>query len=141
MHTASGGWGPVPRPQIVGHEIVGIATRVGSDIKHVKVGDLVGVGAQGDSCGSCGECSKHEEPYCEQGQTGTYAGKFKSGNGKGDQSYGGYSLAHRAKGRFVVKVSQPFPIYEGKSQLTWVGHGRFPTDSTRRRLLPCCAVV
>ena len=31
--------------QVVGHEIVGEAVRVGSEVKHVKVGDIVGVSA------------------------------------------------------------------------------------------------
>ena len=47
-------------PCVVGHEIVGEAVRVGSQVKHVKVGDRVGVGAQSDSClsrnGRCEEC-------------------------------------------------------------------------------------
>ena len=30
----------------VGHEIVGKAVKVGPNLKHVKVGDCVGVGAQ-----------------------------------------------------------------------------------------------
>jgi D-arabinose 1-dehydrogenase-like Zn-dependent alcohol dehydrogenase len=45
--------------QVVGHEIVGVAIRVGKDVKHVKVGDIVGVGAQNDSCLECDQC-KHE---------------------------------------------------------------------------------
>lgn len=44
------GQGPTNYPCVVGHEIVGEAIRVGSQVKHVKVGDRVGVGAQSDSC-------------------------------------------------------------------------------------------
>jgi D-arabinose 1-dehydrogenase-like Zn-dependent alcohol dehydrogenase len=43
-------------PQVVGHEIVGIAVKVGKNVKHVKIGDRVGVGAQSDSCLKCGRC-------------------------------------------------------------------------------------
>lgn len=64
----SGGWGEVDYPQVVGHEIVGIAVRVGSKVTHVKVGDLVGVGAQNDSCLECGQCAAGREPYCDEGQ-------------------------------------------------------------------------
>ncbi len=57
----SGGWGEVDYPQVVGHEIVGIAVKVGSKVTHVKEGDLVGVGAQNDSCRSCIQCERGRE--------------------------------------------------------------------------------
>ncbi|GAA6057267.1 hypothetical protein JCM3770_004524 [Rhodotorula araucariae] len=62
LHTASGGWGAVDYPQVVGHEILGVAVRVGSKVDHVKVGDIVGVGAQNDSCLECEQCKAHREP-------------------------------------------------------------------------------
>jgi len=43
-------------PQVVGHEIVGIAVKVGKNVKHVKVGDRVGVGSQSGSCLECQHC-------------------------------------------------------------------------------------
>lgn len=44
------GWGPSDYPQVVGHEIVGHVVRVGSKAEgDLKIGDLVGVGAQNDS--------------------------------------------------------------------------------------------
>lgn len=61
--------------------------------------------AQSDSCLECGQCRKNREPYCDQGQTGTYAGTYKrDGPGKGAKSYGGYANYHRAPGHFVVKI-------------------------------------
>ncbi|TNY20180.1 chaperonin 10-like protein [Rhodotorula diobovata] len=105
LHTMSGGWGRVDYPQVVGHEILGEVIRVGSKVTHVKVGDIAGVGAQSDSCLECGQCRKNREPYCDQGQTGTYAGTYKrDGPGKGAKSYGGYANYHRAPGHFVVKI-------------------------------------
>lgn len=57
LHHLQSGWYPADYPLCPGHEIVGLAVRVGSLVKHVKVGDRVGVGAQ---CGSCqnqdGDC-------------------------------------------------------------------------------------
>ena len=48
-------------PVVVGHEIIGKAVKVGSKVKHVKVGDRVGVGAQSGSCqnqkGDCEGCA------------------------------------------------------------------------------------
>jgi len=103
-HTAGGGWGKPEYPIVVGHEIVGEAVRVGKDVKHVKVGDTVGVGAQCGSCLECERCQTNLEPYCDNGQVGTYAGKFKKGPAKGDRSQGGYSNYNRSPGHFVIKI-------------------------------------
>jgi alcohol dehydrogenase (NADP+) len=56
----SNGWGGTKDmyPQVVGHEIVGKVVRVGKDVKHLKVGDVAGVGAQCDSCMECENCKK-----------------------------------------------------------------------------------
>ncbi|GAA6023448.1 hypothetical protein JCM10207_004417 [Rhodosporidiobolus poonsookiae] len=105
LHTASGGWGKVDYPQVVGHEILGVAVRVGSKVSHVKVGDIVGVGAQNDSCLECSYCKSDMENYCDKGQVGTYNGKYyREGPGKGAKSYGGYANYHRSPGHFVVKI-------------------------------------
>ncbi|KAK4056075.1 hypothetical protein OIO90_002806 [Microbotryomycetes sp. JL221] len=107
IHTASSGWFDLGDlyPQVVGHEIVGKVTRVGSKVTHVKVGDIVGVGAQNDSCLDCSQCKSHEESYCDKGQCGTYAGRYyRQANSKGDKSYGGYATYHRAPAHFVVPI-------------------------------------
>ncbi|KAM0755478.1 GroES-like protein [Meredithblackwellia eburnea MCA 4105] len=104
LHTMSEGWGKVNFPQVVGHEIVGEVVRVGKEVKHVKVGDIAGVGAQCDSCYKCEPCKANREPYCDGGQTGTYNGVFRAGNGKGDKSYGGYANYNRSPGHFVIKI-------------------------------------
>ncbi|GAA5939238.1 hypothetical protein JCM3775_007165 [Rhodotorula graminis] len=105
IHTISGGWGDMPWPVVTGHEILGEVVRVGPKVKHVKVGDIAGVGAQNDSCLECDQCLNHREPYCNLGQVGTYAGKYyREGPGKGAKSYGGYANYHRAPGHFVIKV-------------------------------------
>lgn len=58
----SAGWGEAMWPVVTGHEIVGVAVKVGSKVDHVKVGDIVGVGAQCDSCGECSDaCKKDRE--------------------------------------------------------------------------------
>jgi alcohol dehydrogenase (NADP+) len=104
LHTLRSGWGPVEYPQVVGHEIIGVALRVGKNVSHVKVGQRVGVGAQSGSCLSCTECNAHREPYCP-GLVPTYNGKYKDGS----SSYGGYADFSRAPGHFVI------PIPEGLS--------------------------
>ncbi|TMW61711.1 hypothetical protein Poli38472_010774 [Pythium oligandrum] len=67
LHTISGGWGGANYPVVPGHEIVGTITSIGSDVKHLKVGDRVGVGAMVFSClnkDTCKECASDHESYC-----------------------------------------------------------------------------
>lgn len=98
--------GPARYPIVVGHEIVGIAVRVGSKAgDHVKVGDVVGVGAQADSClnrnnKACQECSDGAENYCTD-KVYTYGG---SPHRNGGPNYGGHALYHRCPAHFVIKI-------------------------------------
>jgi len=102
LHTLRSGWGPTLYPCCVGHEVVGTAVKVGSEVKHIKVGDRCGVGAQSSSClkPDCEECSSGLENHCSRGSVGTYNGKYPDGS----KSYGGYSDYCRAPGHFVVKI-------------------------------------
>jgi len=43
-------WGASIYPIVPGHEIVGIVTEVGDEVKNFKVGDRAGVGCFIDSC-------------------------------------------------------------------------------------------
>ncbi|KAI1381478.1 NADP-dependent alcohol dehydrogenase C [Hypoxylon crocopeplum] len=106
LHVLKSGWGPTPYPCVVGHEIVGKAVRVGQNVKHVKVGDRVGVGAQARSClnSTCAECNNGMEPYCPNLTVNTYASFYPNDEGK---SYGGYADYNRTNGHWV------FPIPEG----------------------------
>ncbi|KAL1974888.1 hypothetical protein VTN31DRAFT_5092 [Thermomyces dupontii] len=108
IHTLRSGWGPTMYPVCVGHEIVGTAVRVGALVKDIKVGDLVGVGAQTDSCrspnGPCKECESNREPYCPHLVT-TYDGVYMNGG----KSYGGYALYHRSPAHFVIKIPEALP--------------------------------
>ena len=65
-HT--GGWGECPLPICVGHEVVGKAIKVGKDVKTIKVGDRVGVGAQIQADLDCGNCKADQENYCTNGE-------------------------------------------------------------------------
>ena len=64
VHTITGGWGEVPLPICVGHEVIGKAIKVGDKVSTVKVGDRVGVGAQIAACLECKQCRSDNENYC-----------------------------------------------------------------------------
>lgn len=87
----------------MGHEIVGTAVRVGSNVKHIKQGDRVGVGAQARSClqSDCPECTNHKESYCARELVNTYGSVYPNDEGK---SYGGYADYNRTNGHFVVPI-------------------------------------
>ncbi|KAL1977933.1 hypothetical protein VTN31DRAFT_792 [Thermomyces dupontii] len=108
LHTLRSGWGPTKYPVCVGHEIVGTVVRVGSQVKDIKVGDVVGVGAQSDSCrgrkGPCEECASNLEQYCPR-MTGTYNSIHQNGG----KSYGGYATYHRVPAHFAIKIPEGLP--------------------------------
>lgn len=64
VHTITGGWGDAPLPLCVGHEVIGRAVKVGKNVKDVKVGQRVGVGAQIGADLTCGNCKASQENYC-----------------------------------------------------------------------------
>ncbi|PWY98459.1 GroES-like protein [Testicularia cyperi] len=111
VHTISGGWGPLSHDFCIpGHEIVGKVTAVGKNVKDIKVGDRVGVGAQVDACGSCVPCKDEEEQYCSGDPSGSGKGMvdtYNSNHHCGTPAQGGYSTAIRTQQQFV------FPIPEG----------------------------
>lgn len=80
VHTLSQGWGSTGTlPLVVGHEIVGIVTRVGKNVEEFKVGQRVGVGAQIGSCMKCKRCKNGNENYCNDGMIDTYVRTSSSG--------------------------------------------------------------
>ena len=44
IHTVRGDWDPITYPQVVGHEVAGTVTEIGTDVTQHAVGDRVGVG-------------------------------------------------------------------------------------------------
>ncbi|KAK7942593.1 uncharacterized protein PG986_011706 [Apiospora aurea] len=109
LHVLRSGWGATPYPITVGHEIVGVVVRAGSQVMNgLQVGDRVGVGAQGDSCLSrfgggarCEDCDALEENYCPR-MVFTYSAPAPHFNG--GKAQGGYATYHRAPSHFVVKI-------------------------------------
>ena len=63
-----GDWGDSGFPLVAGHEIIGRIVRIGpsqpDSRAHFKVGDVVGIGPQRGSCGSCKPCTVKHEQRC-----------------------------------------------------------------------------
>jgi len=106
IHTVRGEWGDIAYPQVVGHEIVGYVTEVGSGVTLHKVGDLVGVGCMVNSCRKCENCLAGEENYCLEGNTGTYTAVDVDGT----ITQGGYSTHIVVVEDFVLRVPESIPI-------------------------------
>ncbi|PRY67644.1 putative zinc-type alcohol dehydrogenase-like protein [Glaciihabitans tibetensis] len=106
IHTVRGEWGDIQYPQVVGHEIVGFVTEVGSDVTLHNVGDRVGVGCMVNSCRECENCLAGMQNYCLKGNTGTYA----SVDLDGTITQGGYSTHVVVVEDFVLKVPESIPF-------------------------------
>ncbi|KZT30366.1 NADPH-dependent alcohol dehydrogenase [Neolentinus lepideus HHB14362 ss-1] len=112
VHTITGGWGEAPFPLVVGHEVVGKVTRVGSKVKGFKVGDRAGIGAQIGSCYSCRACKTDNENYCPK-SISTYASKYPDGT----LAQGGYSTAIRGNEQFVFAIPDKLESRDAASML------------------------
>ena len=100
IHTARGEWGPVSWPIVVGHEIAGVVSEVGSAVTKHAVGDRVGVGCMVDSCRECENCQRGLEQYCLNGNIGTYASVGRDGK----PTAGGYSSHIVVTEDFVLRI-------------------------------------
>ncbi|KAM0967604.1 hypothetical protein ACFX13_016369 [Malus domestica] len=92
-------------PVVPGHEITGLITKAGSNVKEFKEGDRVGVGCLAATCLECEFCKSSQENYCDQLQF-TYNGIFWDGS----ITYGGYSKMLVADHRYVVHIPQNLPL-------------------------------
>jgi len=107
LHQVRNEWGGSLYPIIPGHEIVGKVTKVGSQVKKFKAGELAAVGCLVDSCRECDNCKHGLEQYCYNGATGTYNARDKV---HGGVTYGGYSSHIVVAEDFVLKVSDKLPL-------------------------------
>jgi uncharacterized zinc-type alcohol dehydrogenase-like protein len=103
LHQVRNEWSefmPTIYPCVVGHEIVGRVTKVGSAVMKFKPGDLAAVGCMVDSDGTCPECLAGLEQFCPN-PTFTYNFPDKH---LGGVTYGGYSDSIVVDQRFVLRV-------------------------------------
>ncbi|KAH9125430.1 hypothetical protein AeMF1_003948 [Aphanomyces euteiches] len=104
LHTITEGWGKVKYPLVVGHEIIGHVTRVGSKVDTTKyaIGARVGVGAQCGSCLNCNQCNQGNEQVCDNGALYTYNGTTAGGY----VTQGAYADYYRCHFKFVIPIPE-----------------------------------
>jgi uncharacterized zinc-type alcohol dehydrogenase-like protein len=103
LHQVRNEWSefmPTVYPCVVGHEIVGRVTKVGSTVSNFKPGDLAAVGCMVDSDGTCPECKAGLEQFCSNP---TYTYNFPDKH-LGGVTYGGYSESIVVDQKFVLRV-------------------------------------
>jgi len=62
-------WRASQYPLIAGHEAIGTVTQIGSNVKNLKLGQVVGVGWSSESCMHCSPCLSGAQQRCTQGVT------------------------------------------------------------------------
>lgn len=95
--------GGIVEDRVCGHEVVGSVVRVGDEVKHLHVGDVVGIGAQTDSCGECEWCKSGQENLCST-KALTFGGQYIKGPSKDTPVYGGFANYWRGPAHFAVRV-------------------------------------
>ncbi|MBK7404499.1 MAG: NAD(P)-dependent alcohol dehydrogenase [Phycisphaerales bacterium] len=61
-------WGMTKYPFVPGHEIVGVVEQVGPEVRHLKVGQTVGVGWYSRACLHCRQCMSGDHNLCPTGE-------------------------------------------------------------------------
>ena len=108
IHTARSEWGPARYPLVVGHEITGTVTSVGSAVTKFRPGDRVGVGCMVGSCGECDYCHHALEQFCDKG---IYT--YNSRDRDGGTTQGGYARAIVVQENFVFRMPDAIPLDAG----------------------------
>jgi alcohol/geraniol dehydrogenase (NADP+) len=91
-------WGMSQYPLVLGHEVVGVVNSTGEDVKHIKVGDRVGLGWNSGFCGTCPSCVRGDHNMCSAHQD-TIVGR-----------HGGFAEQVRAQAAAVVKLPEGLDI-------------------------------
>jgi uncharacterized zinc-type alcohol dehydrogenase-like protein len=92
IHLIDDGWGRSAYPQVPGHEIVGTVAAAGPEVRHLAVGQRVGVGWQRSACLECDLCLAGQENLCRK-QQATCMGH-----------HGGLANRIRIDGRFAFEL-------------------------------------
>lgn len=66
VHMIDNDWGMSTFPIVPGHEVEGEVLEVGSEVKHLRQGQRVGVGWQRSACLQCEQCLEGNENLCDE---------------------------------------------------------------------------
>jgi len=88
-------------PIVPGHEVVGIVTEIGSEVKKFKVGEHVGVGFIVGSCRNCSQCNESMEQYCSK-----RIWSYNDVNHDGTPTQGGFASTMVVDQMFVVRIPE-----------------------------------
>jgi len=91
-------YGITKYPFIPGHEIVGSVTELGNSVTTLNIGDRVGIGWQGRSCGHCEWCRQGEVQLCQD-----------IANASSMEPYGGFSSSITIDSRFAYRLPDRLP--------------------------------
>lgn len=94
-------WGMTTYPFVPGHEVSGRVAAVGAQVKHLKVGDPVGLGWHAGYCMHCQQCMSGHHNMCPDASS-TIVGR-----------HGGFADVVRAEAASVLKL--PGGINAGKA--------------------------
>lgn len=78
LHIMAGNFPGSPPSLILGHEISGIISEIGSDVTTMKVGTRVAINPM-TLCGKCNHCRRGEAEFCKKGSLYTECGIFCDG--------------------------------------------------------------
>ena len=84
---------------IVGHEMVGSVSKIGSQVKGLTLGQRVGVGPFVSSCDDCRYCQKKLDNLCDQSVQA-----YNSAYPDGARSHGGYAESIRVCQHWVFPI-------------------------------------
>src|SRR5215467_3089244 len=102
MHMIDNNWGLSRYPLVPGHEVVGHIIGVGSGVKDLHIGDVVGLGALAQACGECEFCKEGFDNLCPKRKF-TYFENTVDETGE-HVHHGGFSSYLRTDSRFLFKI-------------------------------------
>lgn len=81
-------------PLVLGHEVVGKVIARGSQVRHLEIGQIVGVGWTASSCSTCDECTSGNHNLCDSAR-GTIMGR-----------HGGFADKVRAQATWAIPIPE-----------------------------------
>jgi uncharacterized zinc-type alcohol dehydrogenase-like protein len=102
MSMINNEWGTSKYPIVPGHEVIGKVTELGEQVKHLSVGQTVGIGWFAESCLTCSVCMGGDHNLCRSAQGMITPGHF-----------GGF--ADRARAQAIWAVPLPDDVDPAKA--------------------------